>query len=383
MPEDLTDRKCCHKCLKTVTGKMKLSKCSRCHSITYCGQECQKKDWPRHREFCIPLMVAEIPDRGIGLVASKNFKMGELIFKESAMISLRANSPEGRHIVTLEMALALKEQLKNLSKEQKSKFYQLPPKKEFVCNPHLVEIGHRANCFKELMIMYSNCKYNNNNDRLTLQINSAFMRHSCTPNTTLYGSFEAGTHLEVRAVKDISKGEEVTYCYITEVNFTSQIEMKKYLTESFGFDCNCPVCSGKVSNQDEIRSELEKIMNTLPQLIHKQTQRNMKNWRVNVSSLERVVDLTQQLHIGDVFSRGQILVDIVAAAQLAREPVLLEKALVTLKDLVASWGFDGRFKELEKLKMKVQYWSRDFKSRKPPSKEEVDCFCLSSSNDLT
>ena len=126
MPENLTDRRCCHKCNMTVTGKRKLSKCSRCHSITYCGQECQREDWPRHREYCIPVMVAEIPGKGLGLVASKNFKKGELIFKEDAIISIRSNSPHPRHTVfTMEMALELKEQMKNLSDEQRSKFYKL------------------------------------------------------------------------------------------------------------------------------------------------------------------------------------------------------------------------------------------------------------------
>ena len=185
--------------------------------------------------------------------------------------------------------------------------------------------------------------------------------------------------MEFRAVKDIPKGEEVTCCYITEVNITSQVEMKKYLQRSYCFDCNCEVCCGKISNQEEIRSELEAMMNSLPQIIHKRTPQ--KDWRVNVSRLERVVNLTEELYIGDVFDRAQALVDIVVAAQLAREPVLLEKALAKLKDRVAALGFDGRYKEFESLKMKVQYWSREFKARKPPSKDEVNCFGHSASDD--
>ena len=82
MPEDLTDRRCCHKCSKTVTGKRKLSKCGRCQSITYCGRECQREDWPRHSQYCIPVMVAEIPGKGRGLVASKAFKKGERPLKK-------------------------------------------------------------------------------------------------------------------------------------------------------------------------------------------------------------------------------------------------------------------------------------------------------------
>ena len=39
--EPMTNRQECYKCHKTVTGKKKLSKCGKCHAITYCGVECQ------------------------------------------------------------------------------------------------------------------------------------------------------------------------------------------------------------------------------------------------------------------------------------------------------------------------------------------------------
>ena len=77
MPENLTDRNKCHKCHKTGKRKKdKLSKCSRCHSITYCSKECQEEDWPRHSDNCVPVMVKEYGEKGQGLVAAKDIKMG-------------------------------------------------------------------------------------------------------------------------------------------------------------------------------------------------------------------------------------------------------------------------------------------------------------------
>ena len=378
MPENLTDRKCCHKCNKT--GNKKLSKCARCHSITYCGQECQRADWPRHREFCIPVMVAEIPNRGIGLVASKNFKMGELIFEEKAIISVSA--PEGRHVATLGMAFALKDQIKTLSEEQASKFYKLTPKEGYF-NPTRMEIGRRADCIQELMIMYSYASYNIFNDRLTLLLNSAFVNHSCKPNTIMFATHEPESKVEIRAIEDISKGDEITHSIITNTNFVSQFDMRQKLLGTYHLNCNCPVCSGKISNQDDIRSEIGSIINSLPQLIYKQSQipHIFMDWRVNVSRLERAIDLLKQLYIGDVFSRCQTLVDIAVAAQLAREPVLLEKALTTHKEQVSAWGLDGRFDDFEDLMKEVERWSEEIKSGRRPTKEEVDCFCKFSSDD--
>ena len=73
------------------------------------------------------------------------------------------------------------------------------------------------------------------------------------------------------------------------------------------------------------------------------------------------------------------MADLVIAAQLAREPVLLKKAMDTLKDHIA--GFQGRFKDFDGLMKEVDRWSVDFKLRSQPSKDEVERFSqLSSDN---
>eukprot|EP01127_Copromyxa_protea_P005361 TRINITY_DN15300_c0_g1_i1.p1 TRINITY_DN15300_c0_g1~~TRINITY_DN15300_c0_g1_i1.p1 ORF type:complete len:370 (-),score=69.05 TRINITY_DN15300_c0_g1_i1:124-1233(-) len=42
--------KCCYVCGK-ATG---LKGCSRCKKVKYCGRECQTRDWPFHRDTCVP-----------------------------------------------------------------------------------------------------------------------------------------------------------------------------------------------------------------------------------------------------------------------------------------------------------------------------------------
>ena len=63
----------CYTCHKK---KKKLSKCSSCHAISYCWRKCQKVDWPRHKENCVPVMVTEVGEKGRGLVAARDIKMG-------------------------------------------------------------------------------------------------------------------------------------------------------------------------------------------------------------------------------------------------------------------------------------------------------------------
>ena len=83
MPEIATDKISCRTCDKSVG----LSRCARCHAISYCSVQCQRKDWPRHKYNCLPVLLTAVQGKGRGLVATKEFKKGDLIFTETAAIS--------------------------------------------------------------------------------------------------------------------------------------------------------------------------------------------------------------------------------------------------------------------------------------------------------
>jgi len=42
----------CFHCRK-LTSTKKLQRCGRCLGALYCNSDCQKKDWPNHRELCV------------------------------------------------------------------------------------------------------------------------------------------------------------------------------------------------------------------------------------------------------------------------------------------------------------------------------------------
>ena len=85
--------------------------------VTYCSLKCQKKDWSRHKRLCMPVMIEETRDKGKGLIASKNFKMGDLIFKEKAVSTIRSKGKEA--------AMEILSQLNQMTEDERSDFYNL------------------------------------------------------------------------------------------------------------------------------------------------------------------------------------------------------------------------------------------------------------------
>lgn len=43
----------CGNCKKNFFHKAQLKKCSKCEKMRYCGRECQKADWKKHKKVCV------------------------------------------------------------------------------------------------------------------------------------------------------------------------------------------------------------------------------------------------------------------------------------------------------------------------------------------
>jgi SAM-dependent methyltransferase len=50
--ESLDDLQCFNCQIKQSQTDTKILKCSKCHFATYCSVDCQKKDWPNHKNVC-------------------------------------------------------------------------------------------------------------------------------------------------------------------------------------------------------------------------------------------------------------------------------------------------------------------------------------------
>ncbi|KAJ8959772.1 hypothetical protein NQ314_006202 [Rhamnusium bicolor] len=61
-------------------------KCSACKLVAYCGKEHQKKHWKTHKILCRPFEIAEDPEIGKCLVATRDLKPGDTILAELPVV---------------------------------------------------------------------------------------------------------------------------------------------------------------------------------------------------------------------------------------------------------------------------------------------------------
>ena len=257
--------------------------------------------------------------------------------------------------------------------EQKNKFYQLTQKGNF--NKAQLAAAFRENCLTELDIFFSNSLTANPVafEYKYLFITPSFINHSCAPNVELEG-YRDKDHdnqevLIAIAMKDISKGEEVTECYDKIHPLMTKSQMKQKIQEDFSFDCKCSVCVGSIPDQDRIIVEINSLApNSL-------TIRNLITQRKKATKLERAADLAKQLYIGSIMDKFLVFVEFVIASQMDRDPIRLKKAMELLKEAAVGCFYDPRmgYKDLEAW---TERWSAEFQSKKNPTQEEMDDLSL-------
>ena len=352
--EPLTDRWVCFKCSKTSTGKKKLFKCGGCEAITYCSVECQREDWPRHAWNCIPVMVTEIPGKGRGLVAARDIKMGELIFKEEPSIKLSWNPTDPAFMKSL------MDQVDNLPEEAKAQLFKLKPRtfSDIRGNPRssalyqIVASNTSQSEYKIFGLCEANSDFSGSSDaRMELFLNFALVNHSCAPNAAIgdpnLTSEEEDDCIEIRAIKDISKGEEITSCYFLDVKEFGSIQRKRKagLKKDLFFDCKCSVCLGKVPCQEKILKKLIELHNKLDPA--------PSDWKRDVSIRDKIADLTLQLYMGQPREKCMALLKLALSAHYAGDQGLLRKFLDKVKQLAEDT-------KLEEVQQKYEMMERKF-----------------------
>ena len=377
--EPMKNRKSCSVCKKTAKakGKKVLLTCIKCHAITYCGGECQAADWGRHEWNCVPVMVTEIPGKGRGLVAARDIEKGEVIFKDKPVLKLAMNAE--RQFSDPLFMTSLKQQIESLPSEARAQFYKLKTNDDVDFN-----YSDTSSDKEVTKLFWYNSEVYGKGGRCCaamLHLNIALVNHSCVPNATQGGGLkkilQEGNEdhgVELRAIKDICKGEEITVCYFLDVKEFGSVPRKRKtaLKKRLGFECKCPVCLGHVPNQEK----------TLKKLIeaHSKLNPTPSDWKKEAGIRSWIVDLTMELNIGNPREKIQALDALVRFSHLARDRDLVRKAMGVWRQFTKENKNETIGPEV--LERGLAQWSAEFRSNNVPKKREIDSILRSVAGDL-
>ena len=184
MPEPLTNLDECFTCKAVGGGEKKLLLCL-CHAAAYCCKECQVADRPRHKRNCIPVMPKEIEVKGQGLVAARDFEIGDLIFTDKPAFIVKEKGFK-------DMFLSVVIQIDNLSEEEDSSFYAMTEPwrpirdRDSELDKAWLDFseGYRS---IEMTILIQNGEVVKKWSHVSLYLNAALINHSCSPNAAVAG----------------------------------------------------------------------------------------------------------------------------------------------------------------------------------------------------
>ena len=232
----------------------------------------------------VPFLVRSVEGKGLGVVAARDISPGQLIMSETALILAKRETAE---CLTVNQARQIFKQAAMLNKVQKAKLMNL----------HCLEDRKVLNIFK------NNCIHvDGSNIGLYLLISR--INHSCCPNSIVC----KGTMKEVRAMKYIKKGEEITITYIVNTSVT-KLKREQDL-RYWQFECDCEVCSlsGKqLLDNNKIRDKI--VENDI------QVSKFVENITVVQDNLEIIPEDSRRLLQCDIY------VNIIRMARVAENTV--------------------------------------------------------------
>ncbi|XP_012692310.1 N-lysine methyltransferase SMYD2-A [Clupea harengus] len=237
----------CELCFTRQEG---LSKCGKCKQAYYCNVDCQKGDWPMHKLECSAMCAYGenwCPSETVRLVA-------RIIVKQK----LQKDRTQSERLLTLREFESHLDKLDNEKNEMNeadiaalhhfySKYLDFPDKATL----------------NELFAGVNNNGFTIEDEELSHLGSAVFpdvalMNHSCDPNVIVTYK---GTTAEVRAVRDISPGDEIFNSYIDLLYPTE--DRNERLIDSYFFECDCPECTSK--SKDKAKMEIRKNLSTPPE----------------------------------------------------------------------------------------------------------------------
>ncbi|XP_048392247.1 N-lysine methyltransferase SMYD2-A isoform X1 [Stegostoma tigrinum] len=226
----------CELCFARKEG---LAKCGRCKLAFYCDVTCQKADWPMHKLEC-----SSMSKFGQNWNPSETVRLVARILVKQKMHPEKTPSEELLAVGEFESHLdKLDNEKRELIESDIAALHHFYSKHlDFPDQAALIELFAKVNCNgftiedEELSHLGS-----------AIFPSVALMNHSCCPNVIVTYK---GTTAEVRAVKEISAGEEIFTSYIDLLYPTE--DRQDRLQDSYFFICDCTECATKAKDKEKL-----------------------------------------------------------------------------------------------------------------------------------
>uniref|UniRef100_A0A8C5HAF9 [histone H3]-lysine(4) N-trimethyltransferase n=1 Tax=Gouania willdenowi TaxID=441366 RepID=A0A8C5HAF9_GOUWI len=230
----------CHNCFRQ---QPQLHRCAQCKFAHYCDRTCQTACWDEHKQECGAI-------RKTGKAPSENVRLASRVLwrihKDTGIAS-------DSQLVSVEQ---LQEHVADLSQDDLQKLQA--DVKSF---QQFWSYGRKQHSDDDVSHIFGIIKCNGFtlSDQRGLQAvgvglfpNLCLVNHDCWPNCTVilnHGSLSLYllcTRIELRALRTIAEGEELTVSYVDYLNTSA--ERQKKLKEHFHFDCTCDHCTKHIND---------------------------------------------------------------------------------------------------------------------------------------
>lgn len=371
MPELYQETILCRNCNQECDGK----RCSKCHAVRYCGPQCQKADWTRHRAKCVPVLVKELEDRGRGLVAAKNISVGDLILADKAVIKVSGDAD------TWEAGAEIHKQVSKLSEYQRSEFFKLTKMEQLldICETFIVAAGDdpdkvsKADAvrkYKNVTAIFYNNDISSEDDSKCLYLTLALLNHSCSPNSCWSQSVKDPSMMELRAIRDITQDEEITVSYICVEGRYSDTETRQgMLMKGWGFQCRCFLCESR--SEDDLKLNIRNIKKEM--ILECEKSIDEIDWCLMALHQEKILDNVQKLSCAPLLLPRECQ-SLVNLAQLARKAQLQEKALDLWRMVIDKLNIERTRENYKMAKVQLSEWSSNLKNKSRPHRCEIEIF---------
>ena len=245
--------------------------------------------------------TVSISGRGMGVVAIRDIKAGEIILEERPMLTMsdhdqnRFLAAEIRGYDSDDLIVDMPSWNK-LSEDDQRKFYSLGD-------------GRNIREKKLLGVFMTNCFGHGNTDIAGVCFEMSFFNHSCRPNVHHTWKDPAG---RITTMRDIKKGEELFLAYVPEMQTTEQRQIQ--LEKDYGFLCKCEVCSLPTSERRESDKRRAKYKENLA----KWEAARRSDPRRAFRTLKDLLEIYEQ-ELGENYATNQICGLYMDAAGLAQQ----------------------------------------------------------------